>query len=403
MSDAPAPRPLRLRPLTRLAPDAFDAVGWGWLGRDVGPDYVADAALVVHPDDADALEAAANDVYDRLVEAADLVIQAKALATLGIPESLHRLIEHTWEDDRHWHVLSRFDFTGGLDGTPPRLLECNADTPTCLPETAVVQWAQAKAAGWNSADQFNLLFERLAENLARWRAKWPELTPTLAVAYVGEAGEDAINAHVVAEAARTAGFTFAEAVPVDRLTLSPEEGAFVPGEGDAWQRVDFIYKFVPWEWIAWDEPEMLRLLDVLIRAGLTAVANPPYALVLQSKALLADAWALHDGHPALLRTSRTPFHDPAGTVEKVVLGREGANVRIEDRYGRMLSKTTGDYDGQMRVYQTFAPLPADSDGRHYQAGVFFAHEACALGVRRGPGLILDDAATFVPHIVDGEG
>lgn len=397
-----SPRPLRLRPLPRLTPEAFDAAGWGWLGREVGADYLADHALVVHPDDADALESAANAVYDRLVDAADLVIESKALATLGIPPALHRLIEHTWADDRHWHVLSRFDFTGGLDGTPPRLLECNADTPTSIPETAVVQWAQARAAGWHEADQVNLLFERLAENLGRWRAKWPDLTPTMAVVYVGDAGEDAINAHVVAEAAREAGFAFAEAVPVDRLTLSAGEGAFVPRDDGGWQRVDFVYKFVPWEWIAWDEPEMLRLLEGLIVGGHTAVANPPYALVLQSKALLADAWAVTGGHPNLLRTSRTPFHDAAGTVEKVVLGREGANVRIEDRYGRLLSRSEGIYADQMRVYQTFAPLPADADGRRYQAGVFFAHEACALGVRRGDGLILDDAAAFVPHVVDAD-
>ncbi len=399
------PHPLRLRPLARLTPDALDAAGWGWMASEAGVDYLADHALDVSEADADALEAAANDVYDRLVEAADLVIESKALATLGIPASLHRLIEATWADDRHWHVLARFDFSGGLDGTAPRLLECNADTPTCIPETAVVQWAQARAAGHADAAQVNALFERLSENLGRWRAKWPDLDATIAVAYVRDAGEDALNAHVVAEAAREAGFTFAAAVPIDTLTISPGEGVFVPtgeeGEG-AWTRCDFVYKFVPWEWIAWDEPELLALLEGLILGGTTAVANPPYALVLQSKALLADAWALHEGHPNLLRTHRSPFRDPAGTVEKVIFGREGANVRIESAGGRIVEESGGDYGDQPAVFQTFAPLPADDAGRRYQAGVFYAHEACALGIRRGDGLILGDTATFVPHLV-GDG
>jgi len=40
----------------------------------------------------------------------------------------------------------------------------------------------------------------------------------------------------------------------------------------------------------------------------------------------------------------------------------------------------------------------DAAGNSYQAGVFFAYEACALGYRRG-GEILDNYSKFVGHFI----
>jgi glutathionylspermidine synthase len=386
-----------LRPLRPLQPAHLDAAGWGWLYREAGPAYVAPEALVVAEADAEALEAAANDAYALCVEAADALITAGRLDTLGVPAPLHRLVQATWDDDRHWHVLGRFDFSGGLDGTPPRLLEFNADTPTLIPETALVQWAMLRANGLDEAAQFNALFERLTENLGRWRGKWPDLDARLVATYVPGADEDRLNAEVVAEAARTAGFLTAAALPFDALTFAPGEGVFHEGP-DGWTRFDFVYRFVPWEWLAWDEPALLDVLEGLILGGLTAVANPPYALALQSKALLAALWERFPGHPVLLETHRAPWASPTGLAEKVILGREGANVRLLDAHGHALAARDGDYGLQARVFQALAPLPQHS-GHHYQAGVFFAHEACGLGVRRQAHAILDDRATFVPHLV----
>ncbi len=389
---------MQLRPLRPLDPAHLDEAGWGWLHREAGARYVAPEALVVGEADADALEAAGNAVYDLLVETAGACIAEGRLGALGIPEALHGLVQHTWDDDRHWHLLSRFDFSGGLDGTPPRLLECNADTPTLLPETAVVQWALLAANGLGEAAQFNALYERLTENLGRWRAKWPDLDATLAVLHAPDAVEDRINAEVFAAAARDAGFAHAAALPIDAVTFSEGEGVFHDGPA-GWTRYDFVYKFLPWEWIAWDEPGLLALLDGLIRAELTAVANPPYALVLQSKALLAEAWARFPDHPHLLETRRTRWASPTGLAEKVLFGREGANVRLTGPGGTPLAGRAGDYGAQARIFQALAPLP-QLEGQHYQAGVFYAHEACALGIRREAHPILGDGADFVAHVVE---
>jgi glutathionylspermidine synthase len=50
------------------------------------------------------------------------------------------------------------------------------------------------------------------------------------------------------------------------------------------------------------------------------------------------------------------------------------------------------------VYQAYTELPTDSEGASYQAGVFYAYEACAVGFRKG-GKILNNMSKFVGHIV----
>ncbi|WP_460502447.1 glutathionylspermidine synthase family protein, partial [Hymenobacter agri] len=40
----------------------------------------------------------------------------------------------------------------------------------------------------------------------------------------------------------------------------------------------------------------------------------------------------------------------------------------------------------------------DAQGRRYQAGVFWAGEACAIGFRRDAGLITN-LSEFVPHLL----
>jgi glutathionylspermidine synthase len=51
------------------------------------------------------------------------------------------------------------------------------------------------------------------------------------------------------------------------------------------------------------------------------------------------------------------------------------------------------------LYQAYTELPTDKEQRSYQAGVFYAYEACGVGFRRG-GKILDNMSKFVGHIVE---
>jgi len=51
------------------------------------------------------------------------------------------------------------------------------------------------------------------------------------------------------------------------------------------------------------------------------------------------------------------------------------------------------------LYQEYVELPTDKLGNSYQAGVFYAYEACGVGFRRG-GKILNNMSKFVGHIVE---
>ena len=85
-------------------------------------------------------------------------------------------------------------------------------------------------------------------------------------------------------------------------------------------------------------------------------------------------------------------------MRKPMFGREGANVAILDADSQVIEQADGPYGHHKSVYQARADYPLDAAGRRYQAGVFFAWEACALGFRRG-GPILDDGAKFVGHVM----
>jgi glutathionylspermidine synthase len=69
-----------------------------------------------------------------------------------------------------------------------------------------------------------------------------------------------------------------------------------------------------------------------------------------------------------------------------------------DENENSIEKREGDYDSHKMVYQAYTELATDSKGASYQAGVFYAYEACALGFRKG-GKILDNMSKFVGHVV----
>jgi glutathionylspermidine synthase len=101
--------------------------------------------------------------------------------------------------------------------------------------------------------------------------------------------------------------------------------------------------------------------------------------------------------PYLLHTSFEPL-EGVKQVVKPVFGREGANTQIIDANGNTQHATQGPYGNYKKVYQEYVEFPSDTQGKKYQAGLFFAYEACGLGFRKG-GDILDNMSKFVGHII----
>ncbi|MFZ2890876.1 glutathionylspermidine synthase family protein, partial [Sulfuricurvum sp.] len=127
------------------------------------------------------------------------------------------------------------------------------------------------------------------------------------------------------------------------------------------------------------------------------ILNPAYTLLFQSKGMMKILCDLFPDSPYLLKTSFTPLKG-VQQVEKRMFGREGANVKILDASGSVIEANEGPYSNFKSIYQEYVEFPKDSSGNSYQAGVFFAYEACGLGFRRG-GKILNNMSKFVGHIL----
>jgi len=372
--------------------------GWEWmLGEDTLP-YLTKEVVKVKAYEAEAYYNAVDELYEIFTEAAQHAIDHQLWREMGIPENLIELIKMTWDDDRHWHIYGRFDLVGGLGRQPIKLIEFNADTATCIPETAVVQWAHLKANDMDESKQFNNVYATLVEQFTELRRRNPDMSPSLLISALRDSPEDDTNVAVLGEAAKEAGFDV-EYAYIDEVEFSDTEGIFKqnPKNGQ-FERFDFWFKLVPWEYIACEEPELTETLTAIVKARKVVVINPAYTLLFQSKYILKLLWDLYPHHPLLLPTSTHPLPDKA-SVEKVLFGREGANVRILEANGTVAAAADGDYGDYEKIYQEYVEFPRDALGQRYQAGVFWAGEACGLGYRRG-GKILDNTAQFVGHLVE---
>jgi glutathionylspermidine synthase len=390
---------IRLLPLSGDVTPAIRRLGWDWAVEDACAAYLAPEAVTLTEQQAEELLQAADSLYEMYVQAVPDNLPDDFLQLMGIPQNLWSAVRHSWNDERHWHLYGRFDLAATAEG--PKLVEFNADTATSIPETAVVQWASLMAAGQpEDQQQANGLFEGLELQLREWRELNQDLAPNLLLVYLPDSPEDETNCAVLAEAARGAGFGNVHICPVDEMHVSvqgEERGAWAEVGPEQWQQFQFIFKLVPWEILAEEEPELTADLSQLLQSRDLIIANPPYALLFQSKAMLAWLWQVFPHHPLLTEAA---MEDLSGHyVRKPLFGREGQNL-TEVQDGRVQCTIEGDYGQQPLVRQRWLELPADGQGRQYQAGVFWAGEACAVGFRREKGMITN-LSEFVPHIITG--
>lgn len=389
---------IKLRSLSQSPEGFLKTLGWDWmLGTDTLP-YVTSDVVSISAEAAEKYYEGGEQLSEMLREAAKYAVDNHLYREMGIPENLVDLVRYSWEDERHVHLYSRLDLSFDVKENHVKLIECNADTATCIPETAIVQWAQLKSNGLDEDGQFNTLNEELVARFEHIRELNSDLTPSILFSALRDYPEDDANVSVLMEAAKEAGFDVAFAY-IDEVDFSETDGVFMHDPYNAaFVRFDFWFKLIPWEFIAAEEKELTRILTSLVTKRKLVVLNPAYTLLYQSKYLLKILWDLYPYHPLLLQTERHSMPHKK-CVSKVLFGREGANVSIIEKGGDILESVAGEYGNQPRVYQEYFPFETDTAGYTYQAGLFIVNEACALGFRRG-GQILDNTAQFVGHIIE---
>lgn len=391
---------MKLKKIEPLDNGYLESIGFDWHTDLDGSRYISNELVSITQDEAEAFYEATNELYDMYVAAAEYVINNDLFHELGIPFNLVDTIKASWENDVHWHLYGRFDLAGGIDGKPIKLIEFNADTPTSLFETAIIQWAMLKFNNLDEAAQFNDVYEALVENFKRLvtleedTSAFDEYYEGWKILFSSIAGsvEDENTTRLLESAARDAGFECDFAF-VDEVSFDDENGIF-------WneQNWEYWFKLIPWEMIAIDESDLALIIKNIIKNQKAIILNPAYTLLFQSKGIMKILWDLYPNHPLLLESSFEPLKCKK-QVKKPFLAREGANVSIINSDGSIEIQNDGEYANGKFLYQEFADFAKDESGNSYQAGMFFAFEGCALGFRKGKDII-DNYSKFVGHIIE---
>lgn len=321
----------------------------------------------------DQLEDATNALHDLCVRAAERVIEGGDLERLSIPSRYWPMIAASWRR-RDPDLYGRFDLA--YDGSgPPKMLEYNADTPTSLLEAAVVQWYWLEDAK-PTADQFNSIHERL---ISAWRAIGAGMAPGDRVHFTGvlDEAEDRGTVDYLRDVCQQAGI---DTVPLDIADVGWNGRDFTDLDEHA---ITWLFKLYPWEWMLGED-----FSDHLLECR-TRFIEPPWKMVLSTKAILPILWEMFPGHPNLLPASFERSGISGRCVEKPIHGREGEGVRLLDR---------GDSPGEgARIWQAHAPLP-QFGGRHVVIGSWvIGGEAAGVGLRESSGPITGNDSLFVPH------
>jgi len=390
---------IHLQKTKALDTDYLESLGFVWHTDSDESSYISDELVVISEKEAEAYYKASNELYDMYVEAAEYVIKNDLFHEIGIPFNLVDTIKESWENDVHWHLYGRFDLAGGIDGKPIKLLEFNADTPTALFETAIIQWAILKQNNMEESSQFNGLYEALVDNFKRLVMLEEDVSDFeerydgwkfLFTSVRGNAEEEntvRLLQHIAKEAGYETEFAYIDDVEFDEI-----EGISYQDES-----YELWFKLIPWEDIALEESDLAMILKNIISNQKAIIFNPAYTLLFQSKGLLKILWDMYPNHPLLLESSFDPLEGQQ-QVRKPVFGREGGSISILDADGDVIEHVDDEYDNHKMLYQAYTGLVTDTHGDSYQAGVFYAYEACGLGFRKG-GKILDNMSKFVGHII----
>ncbi|MGP3927985.1 glutathionylspermidine synthase family protein [Streptomyces sp. 8N616] len=354
----------------------------------------------------EALEEVVEELHRMCLAAAEHIVAYDRFADLGVTDPrLAGRIAESWRRRAELPSLyGRFDLR--YDGTgPAKLLEYNADTPTSLVEAASPQWFWMEER-FPGADQWNSLHERLVDGWKRQAALLPPGPVHFAHSAADELGEDLMTVAYLRETAEQAGLE-TEAISMEHIGWDRLSGRFVDN------RLRFIrscFKLYPWEWLTTDTfaPHVLDTLDNGGGTGTTCWIEPAWKMLLSNKALLAVLWELFPGHPNLLPAyldGPRELAETTGYVAKPLLGREGAGVTVHEP-----GAGPGAASGVERAadpvvrdeaccYQELAPLP-DFDGNRVVLGAWVVEdEAAGLGIRESSGLVTDEYARFLPHVI----
>lgn len=371
-----------------------------WLSTGENEDYFAEEIIGVEEQQRRAWVDAAQDCWAAARKTVRRLGEEQRWRELGIPHNAQELVRYSLEQEWDDFLLGRFDFAGGFGDYPIKMLEFNADTCSLIPETAHIQrhlWVEMRRQ--QGKGPFDPLLVALTRRFQSILKQHPDREPTLLLSTLGYE-EDWLNVDVIAEAAHNAGFQQVHKVALEAVIFDPDNGLFIEIGPERFVHFGFWYKMIPWDFFAYEEPELMGIVTDLVKSGKIKVLNPAWTMIMQSKGLLPHLLTDNPNVAPILKASFSATDFPDGRyASKPIFGRTGENVALYDGEARALAQNDGDYGDMPRIYQDLASFEVDAEGYRYQASVFYTDQVAGLGIRRQDDLIIDDDAEFIAHTV----
>ena len=371
---------------------------------------------------------AAEKVGSIFVKVAPLLrdLDDDTLLQLGFPkESLSYVRIKTIPQE---YIIGRLDFI--VSNSTIKLLEFNSDTPTFIKETFQANDYVCDYFGVENPNKESTEILR-KEMRKAVTSSWKHLnkpgTPKIVFTSHGDNIEDMWTTRFLQEHLELPS----EYVSLDELKILTEPtevdgmvtepGVFTPSG----ERIDILYRQTyPIEHLVNDidptthENIGLELIKLIVEKKVMVI-NPPSAFLLQSKAVQALIWGLHednkyfteDEHIIISQYFLPTYLEPdeflktnQPYVRKPSFGREGDTVEIFNGKGESINaEPQKTYSDTLPVYQAFHALPeaivqttAGEKQQHLMYGCFLLNnKAGALGIRAGSA-ITNNLSYFLP-------
>ncbi|WP_223553077.1 MULTISPECIES: glutathionylspermidine synthase family protein [Lysinibacillus] len=356
------------------------------------------------------------------------MLDDETLLRLGFPTETHSFIRlQTLPVES---VIARLDLV--VTDEQVKLLEINADTPTFIKETFFVNGKvceQFELKNPNDGCEDQLKQAMLKAVTSSLRSMGRSGANNVVFAAHSEHEEDKLTTMYLKElmGLKSQYMDFHQLQLVDEPILESEEVILAQGLYDInGEKIDVLYRQTyPIEHLIHDvdpitKDKVGQSLMKLVEQQQLAVVNPPSAFLLQSKAIMALIWGLHEEqhsffspqeHDAIHKYFLPTYLDSdaflqqgQSFVKKPTFGREGDTVEIFSNTGKKIAEDFHKtYKDELSVYQQFIELPQTiiqteqgPKRAHYMYGCFYINgQASAIGIRAG-GQITDNGSYFLP-------
>lgn len=353
----------------------------GFLFNDGDSYWKENAAYTFTEPEVLQIEKATNEIFSMCCEAVEYVIKREWYDRFHIDPRYADLIKWSWQEDQP-SLYGRMDLS--VSNGSIKLLEFNADTPTSLLESSVIQWYWMKDVK-PMADQFNSIHDKMIDHYKVIRG-WMK-SNRMHFCCNEDSLEDLMTVKYMEDAAQQAGldtrFLF-----VNQLGFDTHANYFTDSQ---FEPIETIFKLYPYEWMLAEEfgPELITTREQCVWI------EPAWKMLLSNKMILCVLHELFPRSPYILPCQPTrPY--TGDYVEKPLYSREGANVEIWIN-GQSVEKTGGEYGREGFVYQQYAALP-HFEGNYPVIGSWvIGGEAAGMGIRESDGLITGNTSRFVPH------